>query len=608
MTTRTPPSTCDQFELLALAGLLPIPIEAARELVARGLIREHADLIPPVTLTPTPSTDPASRHFVEGAWFDVDAVARVVKALRGLRHTKGRRWANQPLNPEPWQVIWIIAPVFGWKNAAGLRIIRDAWIEIPRKNGKSTIASGLALVLLAADGELGGEVYAAATSTTQAGQVFEPAKAMAMAAPALRGKVRPYVGLLKVPATNSIFRVLSRIAETAHGLNVSGAVVDEVHVHKSRDLIDAIETGTGAREQPLIIFITTSDDGTPNTIYDEKHTEVETLAADRGEPDHEHYGVIWAAPEGLDAYGLEAIRAANPNIGISVMEDYLVGKARKAQRTPSFMPTYERLHLNRRRRATVRAINMDRWDAGGHPALTVAELRARLRDRECFGGLDLATTNDFAAWALVFPDEIERAGEMVEGVWVLPRLWVPRAAVERRKAMRATFELWEAEGWLTITDGDVADFDRIEHDIGLDAEAFRVSEFAFDPWQAEHLRQHLVDGGLVGWKCGQTMERLSPATHEIDRLLGLELILHGGNPALAWMASNVVAKRDGQGRWKPEKDLSAEKIDGFAAMAMAVAAWRRADRERFAAPASAKAAGDGDVNGHLFRSDGRLNI
>jgi hypothetical protein len=133
-------------------------------------------------------------------------------------------------------------------------------------------------------------------------------------------------------------------------------VVDEVHVHKSRDLIDAIETGTGAREQPQIILITTSDDGTPNTIYDEKHTEVETLAADRGEPDHEHYGVIWAAPEGLDPFSPEAIRAANPNIGISVMEDYLVGKARKAQRTPSFMPTYERLHLNRRRGGSVGAM------------------------------------------------------------------------------------------------------------------------------------------------------------------------------------------------------------------------------------------------------------
>lgn len=563
---------------------LPIPEPAVHELVERGYIDPDQDLIPPMVVTPTPSMDKKSKHYHPGAYFDVDEVCRVIDALRALRHTKGRRWANRPLNPDGWQVLWIVAPVFGWKNAAGLRIIRDVWVEVPRKNGKSTLISGLLIVLLLADRELGAEVYAAAASVEQAGQVFEPAKAMMLASPATRGKVKPLARVVRAPKTGGIFRVLSKLADVAHGLNVSGAGVDEVHVHKSRDLIDAIETGTGGREQPLIFFITTSDDGQRTTIYAEKHDEIEALADDRGDPDHEHYGVIWAAPEGLDPFELDTIRQANPGIGITVSEEYLLGKARKAQRTPSFMPTYERLHLNRRRRATVRAIDMTKWDAGGDPELTIEQLRRRLRDRECYGGLDVATTEDFAAWALVFPDVFEGfddEGEAVEveGCWVLPRLWVPRAAVERRKAMRNTLEMWAEAGWVTIHEGEVVDFDDMEADIGKDAEAFRIGELAYDPWQAEALRQRLLDGGLVGWKCGQTMERLSPATQEIDRLLLLEGIRHGGNPVLAWMASNVVAKRDAHGRWKPEKELSAEKIDGFTAFAQGVAAWRRVDRK-----------------------------
>lgn len=599
-----------QLEAYAAAGRLPIPLEAALELVDRGCVRsEGVELIAPMTITPTPSIVPGHRHYVEGAYFDVDRVARVVKALKGLRHTKGRRWANRPLAPEPWQLFYFIAPVFGWMNAAGLRIIRSAWVEVARKQGKSTLASGLVAVLLCGDGELGAEVYAAATGKDQARQVFTPAKDMMTRSPALRGKVVPLADVVRVPATGGIFRVLSKVAEAAHGLNVSGAVVDEVHVHKSRDLIDAIDTGEGARDQPLIIYITTSDDGTQGTIYDEKHTEVEALAADRGTPEHALYGVIWAVPEGLDPFVLENVKLANPNVGVSVSEEYLDGKIRKAMRTPSFMPTFERLHLNRRRRSVTRAIDMDRWDAGAVPALSLDQLRRRLRGRRCFGGLDLSSTQDFTAWVLVFPDTFQRNGQDVEGVWVVPRLWIPAAAVEGRNVYRSAIEAWAAQGWVTITDGDVIDFDRIQEGVSDDAETFNVVEFAYDPWQAEALRQRLMDGGLTGWKCGQTIERLAPATHELDRLLGLELVHHGGNPALAWMASNVVAKMDASGRWKPEKQLSAEKIDGISAMCMAIAASTRPDREAAAAPpAGARAAGDSDVSRHLFRPEGRLDI
>lgn len=591
-------STSDWSELR-----LPIPEWAVVELVELGVVDPEERVQPPSIATPAPSDDPASRQFVPGAFFDVAEVARVVKALCALQHIKGR-WRGKPLRPSAWQVLYVIAPVFGWR-VGDRRVIRSAWIEVPRKNGKSTLASGLGIVLLVADREPGAEVYAAAGSKDQAGQVFEPAKAMVTASPALRGKIKPLSSLLRVPATGSIFRALSKLGEVAHGLNVSGAIVDEVHVHKSRDLIDAIETGTGARDQPLILYITTSDDGKRTTIYAEKRDEIEALAADRGDPAPRTYGVVWTAPEGMDPFSIEAIEHANPGLGISVREEDLQAAAAKAQRLPSFMPTYERLHLNRRRSNVVRAIDMVRWDRSGEPEFTPSSIRRQLRDQVCFGGLDLSTTEDFAAWSLVFPHTFEVDEDLVDGLIVVPRLWIPEAAVERRKTMRSTLEVWAKDGWITITPGDVIDFATIETDIGADAEAFQIREFAYDPWQAENLRQRLIDGGLVGWKCSQTMAQLSGPTMELERLYQLGALHHGQNPALAWMASNVVAKPDRNGRWKPEREASAEKIDGIAATVSAIAAQIRERPKALPAPATAKAAGQGN---DFFRPTGRLNI
>lgn len=591
---------------------LPIPDEAVTELVARGYVDADSELVPPLVVTPVPSLDPKSKHFEKGAFFDVDEVCRVVDAMRDLRHTKTRRWAGRPFNPEAFQVLYVLAPVFGWRrvdreSGSLVRIIRTVWIEVPRKNGKSTLASALLIILLLADREIGAEVYAAAASRDQAGAVFEPVKQMLRSSPAVRGAVKVLGSLVRAPRTGSFARVLSKLADVAHGLNVHGAVVDEVHVHKSRDLIDAIESGTGGREQPLVAKITTSDDGKKGTIYDEQHTEIELLALDLGEPDHSQYGVIWAAAEGLDPFDIETVKSANPGFGVTVTEDYLRKQITKARRTPTYMPAYERLHLNRRRAPISRAIDLVQWDACGRPTMTIAEMRAELRDRECYGGLDLSSTTDFTGWGLVFPDEFEMAdGTVEEGCWFLPRLWIPRAAAEKH-TLRSTFEAWAADGWMTITDGDTVDYQRIEDEIGEDAEAFQIQEFAYDPWQAENLRQRLLDGGLVGWKCGQQMTHLAPATQEFDRLLGRGILYHGGNPPLSWMASNVVAKIDAQKRWKPEKDLSPEKIDGFMGELMGIAAWRRADREAKHAPAGAPAAVAGSSS-EMFRPSGRLRI
>jgi phage terminase large subunit-like protein len=587
---------------------LPVPGWAVDELVAAGVVDPLERIQPPAIITPAPSDDPESPYFVEGASFDVAEVVRVCRCLEQLVHIKGR-WRGRPLRPAAWQVLYVLAPVFGWR-VDGVRVIQTAWVEVPRKIGKTTLATGIALILFAADREPGAEVYAAACSREQAGQVFEPAKQMVAASPALRGKVKSLTALLRFPATGSIFRALSKMGDVAHGLNPHGAIIDEVHEHKRRDLIDAIVTGDGAREQPLFVFITTSDDGRRGTIYDEKRTEVEALAARTVEPAPDTFGVIWSAPDELDPFSDEAIDAANPNVGVSVSRASIRKKAAKAQRSPAFMPTYERLSLNRRRDNQPRAINMDAWDRGGEPAFTLAEVRKRMRDRRCFGGLDLSSTEDFTAWALVFPETMaDEDGVEVDGLIVVPRLWIPQAAVDRRREhLGNTFKAWHDAGWITITQGDVIDQALIEAEIGQDAEAFQIEGFAYDPWQAEGLRGRLLDGGLVGVKKPQTMEHMAGPTQEIERLYLADLLWHGGNPALAWMASNVVAKPDGNGRWKPERKLSAEKIDGFAALVSAVSL-ELADRGEDAAPRTARAVGENEsLGGDFFAPSGRLQI
>lgn len=598
-------STCDR------PGEFPIPDAAVEELEVRGWLAKDWVAQPPLVITPAPSADKRDRGFTAGCSFDVERVDRVCRAFSALPHIKGR-WRGRPLRLEPWQLVYLVGPVFGWvapnEDDELVRVIRSVWEEVPRKNGKTTQASGTGLVLLAADGEPGPEVYAAAAAREQAGQVFEPAKQMALQSSALRGKVKPLTNLLRCPGNGGIFRVLSKRDDVAHGLNVSGAVIDEVHVHRSRLLIDAIETGTAARLQPLVWFITTADDGSMTTIYAEKHDLIVNLALHAVDPDPSTFGAIWAAEEGDDPFDVATMRKANPNLGVSVPLAYLQKEATKARNTPSYRPTYERLHLNLRRSQIVRWFDMRRWD--WNAGLSVD--RSDLRGRDCYGGLDLSTTEDFTAWALVFPNDNVRVWLPEEnrnierpGLDVLVRLWIPEAAVARRKDMRATLEQWARDGWIRITEGDVIDYTVVEQEIGQDAEQFNIAEFAYDPWQAENLRQRLLDGGLEGWKCPQTIQSLAGPSAELERLLGVGGWHHGGNPALGWMASNAVARRDAEGRLKPDRKHSPEKIDGIVASVMAVAAAMRVHEDAMPAPATGRAVGD---DGPVLRPSGRLKI
>src|SRR5665647_2302559 len=543
---------------------LPVPRDALLEL---GLTAEQiaqAEAAAPLVLA-----FQADQH--PGAWFDVPRARKALRALGMFRHTKGR-WAGVPLRLgeglDPWQVVWVLAPVFGWvyhdaEIDCVVRVIRAAWVEVPRKNGKSTIASGMSGVLLLADGEAGAEVYNVAGSTLQAGRVFEDAKRMLMTSPAARKRVEPLKEVVRVPRTGGILRVLSRVAETAHGLNVSGAVVDEVHTLRlRRALVEAIETGTGARSQPLVVFITTADEAEEGTIYDEKHTYTRNVANGIVK-DPGHYGVIWAAEETDDPFSAATQAKANPGAGKSPTWAYLRREAQKAQTTPTYFPTYCRLSLNLRRREQSRWLNLTKWDT-----CNGAVDRATLRGHRAWGGLDLSAVSDFTAWAVWVEDN--RPDTL--GWGLLTHFWVPGDRVEDlQRQLMVPLQTWIDQGFVTATEGDVIDYSSVRAQVSGDCRHFDMQRVSYDRMFAGQLVQEIAEdlgGPDTLAPVAQTFLGLSPACKELERLIGSKALHHGGNPVLRWMASVVEVKNDGLDNIrpvKPDRKKSVARIDGIQA-------------------------------------------
>lgn len=545
--TRSPDDPTDRATL----ERLKLSPEVAWFLASRGIPFPDC---PPAIKTPEPGVT------LRGARFDGERVDRVLAAFAVLRHTKGK-WAGQPLKPDPWQVAYILAPVFGWVRKDGdrwVRVIRELYADIPRKNGKSTTLGGIAIYLTAADGEQGAEVVAAATTKDQAGFVFAPVKALAEKAPALKGHVKAYASKIVHPASASYFQVVSSVADAQHGANLHGAVIDELHVHKTAELVETIETGTGSRDQPLVACITTADDGKPGTIYARKRKRVEELAK-RVITDPTTYGVVWCASAEDDPFSVATQRKANPGYGVSPTAAYLAKEAEKARQDPAELGKYLRLHLGIRTKQTTRYLELADWDA---TAGMVDE--TSLAGRACHGGLDLASVEDVTAFALVFP-----AGDgTFDALW---RFWLPEdriPALSKRTAGEA--EVWVRQGWLTTTPGNVVDNDEIVRQILRDGTTFKLKTVAYDRWGATDVVRRLTDDGLDCVPTGQGYASMSAPMKELLRLTKAQAIRHGGNPVMRWMVDNLAVDIDSAGNVRPAKDKAPDKIDGIPAVAMAL--------------------------------------
>jgi phage terminase large subunit-like protein len=499
---------------------------------------------------------------VKGAYFDPDRVDAVIAALGRMRHTQGK-WAGTPLRPDAWQVAYIIAPIFGWviKDTFGrvLRIIRNAWIEVPRKNGKTTIASGLGLYLAFADGEAGAQVVAAAGSKDQAMNAFRPAYLIAGNSPDFKAaNIQALKSEIVRPGDQSFMKAVGSIGDLLQGSNPSGFIADEMHVHKDMSVIDALESGTGARDQPLGLIITTADDGGQLTPYAQRRSHIEQLCRGAIKSTSE-YGVVFAVPENADPHAEATWRAANPGYGVSPTKAFMQAESDKAKTSPANLARFLRLNLNVRTKQETKYLDLRVWDRN---ASLVNE--SALEGKQAYGGLDLASTSDLCALAWVFPD----ANGGFDALW---RLWTPEANIAALdKRTNGAASQWVKEGLLKATPGNVADYDYIESQINCDREKFDVRGLAYDPWNSSQLVNDLVAAGAPMVKTRQGLVTLSAPTKELQKVLlsgtvEKPMFRHGGNPAVRWQADNFAVAMDDAGNVKPSKKLAGDKIDAIAA-------------------------------------------
>lgn len=493
-----------------------------------------------------------------GLSFDRAAAEHVIQFFGFLRHSKGE-WAGQTFVPEPWQQ-FLLWNLFGWKRADGLRRFRAAYIEVPRKNGKSTLLAGVGLYLLVADGEPGAEVYSAATKRDQAIIIHGEATRMVKKSPALSRMIRVFKNNLSIAGTASKYEPLGADTDSMDGLNVQGAMIDEVHAHKSRALFDILDTATGARRQPLLVQITTA--GSDQTSICFEHHEYSRRILEGTIQDDSWFAFVASLDEGDEWADPATWAKANPNLGVSVKQDDLQRKADRAKQLPAAQNTFRRLHLDQWTQQSERWIDLALWDAN---AGIVDE--NRLRGRLCYGGLDLSSVSDITAWVMVFPGE-----EDPDALDILARFWCPEARLyDEANRYADQYRAWAQQGYLRTTEGDAVDYAFVKKCVLDDASRFPLQDLNVDRlFQGYQVSQELADEGLTVFGMGQGFLSMAAPMKEFERRLLLKKLHHGGNPVLRFMADNVAVRQDPAGNFKCDKAASQGKIDGIVALVMAI--------------------------------------
>ncbi len=492
--------------------------------------------------------------------YDAEAADYAVNFIQCLSHTKGT-WAGKPFELIPWQE-QIIRDIFGILKPNGYRQFNTAYIEIPKKQGKSELAAAVALLLTCGDGEERAEVYGCAADRQQASIVFEVAADMIRMCPALnkRCKILSATKRIIYLPTNSFYQVLSAEAYSKHGFNIHGVVFDELHTQPNRKLFDVMTKGSGdARMQPLYFLITTAGTDTQSICY-ETHQKAKDILAGR-KIDPTFYPVIYGADETDDWTDPKVWKKANPSLGITVGIDKVKAACESAKQNPGEENSFRQLRLNQWVKQAIRWMPMEKWDACAFP---VSE--DDLEGRVCYGGLDLSSTTDITAFVLVFPPT-EDDGRFS----VLPYFWVPEETLDVRvRRDHVPYEVWERQGHIMTTEGNVVHYGYIEKFIERLGERFNIREIAFDRWGAVQMVQNLENMGFTVVPFGQGFKDMSPPTKELMKLVLEKKIAHGGHPVLRWMMDNIYIRTDPAGNIKADKEKSTEKIDGAIATIMAL--------------------------------------
>ncbi|KOF56128.1 terminase [Clostridium sp. DMHC 10] len=492
--------------------------------------------------------------------FDEKKAERVVKFINNLKHTKGV-WHGVPFDLLPWQDK-IIKDIFGNVKDNGFRQYNTAYVEIPKKNGKSEIAAAVALYLTCADNEWGAEVYGCAADRQQASIVFDVAVDMVDQCPALKKRIKPVISqkrLVYIPL-GSFYQVLSSEAFSKHGLNVHGVIFDELHAQPNRELYDVMTKGSGdARMQPLFFLITTA--GTDrNSICYEVHQKAEDIL--RGKKhDRTFYPVIYGIKDGEDWSLEENWYKSNPSLGHTIPIEKVRDAFNSAKENPAEENIFRQLRLNQWVKQSVRWMPMDVWNKCSFEVDI-----EKLKGRECYGGLDLSSTNDITAFVLVFPPI---PGD--DKYYVLAYFWIPEDNLKLRvKRDHVPYDIWKKQGFLKTTEGNVIHYGFIENFIDELGTKFNIKEIAFDRWGAVQMVQNLDGLGFTVIPFGQGYKDMSPPTKELMKITLEKKIAHGGHPVLSWMMDNIFVRTDPAGNIKPDKEKSTEKIDGAVALIMAL--------------------------------------
>lgn len=494
----------------------------------------------------------------EHGWHVINFIERFFVHIKGAL-------AGKPILLDPWQKFWT-ACLYGWRRADGRRRFTRAYEEVARKNGKSTWKGPQGAYLFMMDGEPGAEVYAVASTREQAMTVFKPAfenfKRWARKSAGMARSFRVFEGLNqeRIEAGASVFKPIASNADAQDGFNPSAVLYDELHAQKSREQWDVLESGFGAREQPLLSAITTA-----GFILDGICTEVRSYlisVLEGRRKDDDFFGYVYTLDEGDDPHNEKNWIKANPGLGCSKAIDYMRGMSRKAKALPSALANFKTKDLNIWCNDAEGWLDIDVWDKGGKKFS-----REQLAGRECYGGLDLASTRDLTAFSLVFPPA-DQGGEWVVMVWT----WCPEAKIADQADDAAPYDRWKTEGWITATPGDVTDYAPVRETILEACRTYTVMEIGFDRWNAQQLSNELMEADVPLVEVPQNTGGMYPGSRKLEELIYARRLRHGANPVLRWAAGNVSLLHDSNDNFRPDKKRSKPKgrIDPIVATVMAL--------------------------------------
>jgi len=511
------------------------------------------------------------------AQFAIDFIQECCKLAKG----SAAREAGTPFLLTPWQKA-IVANLFGWKRPDGTRRYRECLIYVAKKNGKTAFVAALMLYVLCCDQEYGAELYSAASSHDQAALLFGHAIGMVRQEPLLSGRLTVY-GAKGGSQTKSIvhdafmasYKCLCADADTGDGVNPHFAAIDELHRHKSPELAEVLQKSTASRKQPIVIYTTTADYNRPslcNTML-ARARQIRDNPGDTAKPGYDpaFLPAVYEADKDDDWKSPETWRKANPNLGVTITEEFLTRECLKAQEMPSELNNFLRLHLNIVTDADEAWLPADQWNKcsglreGEKPQAWRARMLEELQGRECYIGTDLSAKIDLTAVLQIFPPLEE--GEKWK---IIPWFWVPaETAKHKEDTDRVPYRTWARLGFVQMTEGNEVDQQAIREKIKSLHAVYPVKEIGYDPWNALKISQELreTDGfGDSMVEVRQGSRTLSDPMKEVEAMVAGGRIEHGANPAMDWMIGNVCAKRDENGNVQPNKAKSTGKIDGPVAL------------------------------------------